>query len=58
MGGHAPVLVNGNLYVVLTILTSVLGKGCLYTAIQNRTLSFSRLTHVYTLDGEMTLANT
>ena len=27
MGGHAPVLVCGNLYVVLPILTSVLGKG-------------------------------
>ena len=39
MGGHAPVLVCGNLYVVLTTLTSVLGKGCLHTAIGSRTLS-------------------
>ena len=43
MGGHAPVLVCGNLYVVLTTLTSVLGKGCLHTAIGSRTLSLPPL---------------
>ena len=41
MGGHAPVLVCGNLYVVLTTLTSVLGKGCLHTAIWSRILFLS-----------------
>ena len=30
MDGHAPILVCGNLYVVLTTLTFVLGKGCLH----------------------------
>ena len=47
MGGHAPVVVCGNLYVVLTTLTSVLGKGCLHTAILSTTLSFPSL--LYTL---------
>ena len=43
MGDHAPVLVCGNLYVVLTTLTSVLGKGCLHTAIGSRILSLPPL---------------
>ena len=43
MGGHAPVLDCGNLYVVLTTLTSVLGKGCLHTAIGSKTLSLPPL---------------
>ena len=45
MGGHAPVLDPdcGNLYAVLTTLTSVLGKGCLPTAIGSRTLSLPPL---------------
>ena len=45
MGGHAPVLDPdcGNLYAVLTTLTSVLGKGCLHTAIGSRTLSLPPL---------------
>ena len=49
MGDHAPVLVCGNLYVVLTTLTSVLGKGCLHTAIGSRTLSLPPLMYSYVL---------
>ena len=47
MDGHAPVLVFGNLYVVLTTLTSVLGKGYLHTAIWSIGYSLSLL--LYTL---------
>ena len=48
MGSHAPVLVCGNVYVVLTTLTSVLGKGCLHTAIGSRHSLFLLL---YTFDS-------
>ena len=47
MGGHAPILVCGNLIVVLTTLTSVLGKGCLHTAIRSRILFFPPLIYFW-----------